>query len=130
MELYRKKSNQRWLWHAIDHEIHNVLAYHFGSRKYHVFKTLKTKLSLFDIDIFYSDDWGAYKKYLPVKKHIIGKRNTQAIERLNLTFGTRIKRLCRKIICFSKLKELHDTVIGLFINVTEFGNSIKSLSTF
>ena len=130
MELYWKKSNQRWLWHAIDHETHTVLAYHFGSRKHHVFKSLKKKLSCFDIDMFYTDDWGAYKKNLPATKHVIGKSNTQAIERLHLTFRTRIKRLCRKTICFSKLNQLHDTVIGLFINVTEFGNSINSLSTF
>jgi insertion element IS1 protein InsB len=89
---------------------------------------LKKKLSLFDIDIFYTDNRGAYKKHLPVTKHIIGK--SQAIERLHLTFRTRIKRLCRKTICFSKLKELDGAVIGLFINVTEFGNSIRSLSTF
>jgi insertion element IS1 protein InsB len=64
--------------------------------------------------------------------YIIGKSNTQtqAIEKLHLTFITRIKRLCRKTICFSKLKELDDAVIGLFINVIEFGNSIRSLSIF
>ena len=28
-----KKSNQRWLWHAIDHNTHAVLAYHFGQPK-------------------------------------------------------------------------------------------------
>jgi IS1 family transposase len=30
-----------WLWHAIDHATHTVLAYHFGSIKYHIFKALK-----------------------------------------------------------------------------------------
>jgi insertion element IS1 protein InsB len=29
---------------------------------------------------------------------------------------TRIKRLARRTICFSKSEILHDTVIGLFIN--------------
>jgi insertion element IS1 protein InsB len=29
---------------------------------------------------------------------------------------TRIKRLARKTICFSKSEEMHDGVIGLFIN--------------
>jgi insertion element IS1 protein InsB len=57
---------------------------------------------------------GAYKKYLLATKHIIGKNNTQAIERLHLTFRTRIKRLCRKTICFSKLKELDDAVIVIY----------------
>ncbi|WP_317112458.1 IS1 family transposase [Chroococcidiopsis sp. SAG 2025] len=32
-----------------------------------------------------------------------------------------IKRLVRKTICFSKTEEMHDIVIGLFINRYEFG---------
>src|SRR5919106_676471 len=40
----------------------------------------------------------------------------QQIERKHLTLRTRIKRLARKTICFSKSPELHDIVIGLFVN--------------
>jgi IS1 family transposase len=38
------------------------------------------------------------------KKHTysVRKRNTQKIERKHLTLRTRIKRLARKTICFSK----------------------------
>ena len=32
------KSNQRWLWHAVDHETNTVLAYVLGRRKDDVFK--------------------------------------------------------------------------------------------
>ncbi len=32
------KSNQRWLWHAIDHATSRVLAYVFGKRKDGVFQ--------------------------------------------------------------------------------------------
>ncbi len=35
------KSNQRWLWHAIDHATNTVIAYVFGHRKDVVFKKLK-----------------------------------------------------------------------------------------
>ena len=35
-----------------------------------------------------------------------------------------IKRLARKTICFSKLEEMHDIVIGLFINHYEFCNPV------
>jgi hypothetical protein len=35
--------------------------------------------------------------------------------------GTRIKRLMRKTICFSKSIQMHDIVIGLFVNRHEFG---------
>ncbi|AHA69221.1 Transposase (plasmid) [Shigella dysenteriae 1617] len=40
---------------------------------------------------------------------------TQRIERNNLTLRTRIKRLARKTICFSRSVEIHEKVIGTFI---------------
>ncbi|MBD2367916.1 transposase, partial [Leptolyngbya sp. FACHB-161] len=46
------------------------------------------------------------------------------IERKHLTLRTRIKRLARKTICFSKTEKMHDTVIGLFINRHEFGRAV------
>ncbi len=116
-----KKANQRWLWHAIDHHTGKVLAYVLGDRKDNVFLKLKELLEPFGIRQFYTDDWGAYGRHLPPEKHLIGKRNTQKIERKHLTLRTRVKRLTRKTICFSKLEKMHDIVIGLFINRYEFG---------
>lgn len=66
-------------------------------------------------------DWGAYSRHIDPAQHTIGKRNTQKIERKHLTLRTRIKRLVRKTICFSKSIQMHDIVIGLFINRFEFG---------
>ena len=43
------------------------------------------------------------------------------IERKLLTLRTRIKRLVRKTICFSKSTQLHDIVISLFVNRYTFG---------
>ena len=79
------KSNQRWLWYAVDHATNTVLAYVFGKRKDEVFKELKTLLEPFDIARYYTDNWGAYQRHLETDKHEIGKRNTQKIERKNLT---------------------------------------------
>jgi insertion element IS1 protein InsB len=115
------KSNQRWLWYAVDHATNIVLAYVFGKRKDEVFKELKALLEPFGISRYYTDDWGAYERHLEIGKHEVGKRNTQKIERKNLNFRTWIKRLTRKTICFSKLETMHDTVIGLLINKVEFG---------
>ncbi|MCW7553974.1 IS1 family transposase [Endozoicomonas gorgoniicola] len=53
-----EKSNQRWLWHAVDHATNTVLAYVFGKRKDEVFKKLKELLEPFGIKKFYTDDWG------------------------------------------------------------------------
>lgn len=118
------KSNQRWLWYAVDHKTNTVLAYVFGKRKDEVFRQLKKLLEPFGIQKFYTDDWGAYTRNLDENKHEVGKRNTQKIERKNLNFRTWIKRLARKTICFSKLEKMHDIVIGMLINKVEFGREI------
>ena len=119
-----KKENQRWLWHAIDHRSGKVLAYVFGNRKDEVFLQLKALLEPFGITRFYTDGWGAYERNLESDKQVVGKQNTQKIENKHLNLRTRIKRLVRKTICFSKTIKMHDIVIGLFINRYEFGLSI------
>jgi len=115
------KHHPRWLWHAIDHTSGEILAYVFGDRKDTVFLELKALLEPFGITRFYTDGWGAYERHLFSQQQVIGKENTQRIERKHLTLRTRIKRLVRKTICFSKLDKMHDIVIGLFINRYEFG---------
>jgi IS1 family transposase/transposase-like protein len=120
----QSKKHPRWLWHAIDHATGVVLAYVFGRRTDEVFLELKALLEPFGIRIFFTDDWGAYQRHLPEQQQVTGKANTQKIERKHLTLRTRIKRLARKTICFSKLDVMHDTVIGLFINRYEFGLAV------
>jgi insertion element IS1 protein InsB len=116
-----KKKDQRWLWHAIDHRSGKVLAYVCGRRNDEVFAQLNALLTPLGITRDHTDHWGAYARQLDPKVHNPGKRNTQQIERTHLTLRTRIKRLVRKTICFSKSIEMHDIVIGLFINRYEFG---------
>jgi IS1 transposase/MaoC like domain len=71
-----------------------------------------------------TDYWGAYTRHLDPDVHCPGKRNTQKIERKHLTLRTRIKRLVRKTICFSKTTQMHDIVIGLFVNRYAFGRAV------
>jgi insertion element IS1 protein InsB len=118
------KRKPRWLWHAIDHGSRKVLAYVFGRRQDEVFLQLKALLAPFGIPRFFTDRWGASARHLAPRTHVPGKRNTPQIERKHLTLRTRIKRLARKTICFSKSIELHDIVIGLFVNRYEFGRSV------
>ena len=98
-----------------------VLAYVFGRRTDEVFVQVKALLEPFGITRYHTDYWGAYTRQLDADAHNPGKRNTQKIERKHLTLRTRIKRLTRKTICFSRSIEMHDIVIGLFVNRYEFG---------
>lgn len=116
-----KKKEQRWLWHAIDHRSGKVLAYVFGRRRDEVFLKLKALLEPFGITRYYTDYWGAYMRHLDADEHEPGKRNTQKIARKHLTLRTRIKRLTRKTIYFSKSIRMHYIVIGLVVNRYEFG---------
>ena len=115
------KTQQRWLWHAIDHRSGVMLAYVCGSRQDDVFVQLKQLLTPFGIHHFYTDGAEVYQRHLAPEQHTVGKTYTQKIERKHLTLRTRIKRLVRKTICFSKSILLHDVVIGLFVNRYEFG---------
>lgn len=117
----QRKAQQRWLWHAIDHLTGVVLAYAFGSRADAVFVELKKLLKPFGLEHVYTDAAGVYERHLPATAHTVGKIYTQQIERKHLTLRTRIKRLARKTLCFSKSVFMHDTVIGLFVNRYEFG---------
>ena len=118
------KAPQRWLWHAIDPLTGAVLAYAFGSRADAVFVELKQLLKPFGLVHFYTDGAGVYERHLPASAHTVGKSHTQQSERTHLTLRTRIKRLARKTICFSKAVFLQDTVIGLFVNRYEFGTPV------
>jgi insertion element IS1 protein InsB len=119
-----RKANPRWLWHAIDHHTGKVLAYVFGRRKDEVFLKLQELLEPFGITTYYTDGWGTYERHLDAKQHQVGKANMQKIESKHINLRTRIKRLVRRTICFSKTERMHDLVIGLFINRYEFSRAI------
>ena len=119
-----KQVEPRWLWHAIDHHSGTVLAYVFGRRKDAVFLQLQALLEPFGITRFYTDGWGAYERHIAPEQHHVGKENTQKIESKHINLRTRIKRLVRRTLCFSKTERMHDLVIGLFINRYAFGRAI------
>lgn len=119
--FYHDKSHQVWLWWAIDHETNTPLAYTFGTREHKYLDELLILLKPFNIGNVYTDNNYAYSSRISDDKLIIGKKNTQHIERDHLTLRTRIKRLARKTICFSKGLETHKAVIGTFINIYFFG---------
>jgi len=120
----QNKNNQRWLWHAISHETGEVLAYIIDKHHDEALLKLKQLLKPFGIEQYFTDGWGGYDRHISSRNLSIGKENTQKIERKHLTLRTRLKRLVRKTICFSKSETMHDIVLGLFINRYEFGLAI------
>ena len=95
-----------------------------GHGKTEVFFQLQEYLRPFGISRFYTDNGGVYNRHLDPDSHEVGKQHTQKIERKHLTLRTRIKRLARKTICFSKSTRMHDIVLGLFVNRYEFARPL------
>jgi insertion element IS1 protein InsB len=117
----QKKDEHHWLWHVLDKATHRILAFVIGPHTDAVFEELYALLNPFRITHDYPDGWATYQTYFLADKHTRSKRGTQRIARKHLNLRTRIKRLARKTICFSKSCQMHDLVIGLCINRDEFG---------
>jgi insertion element IS1 protein InsB len=102
-----RKQHPRWLWGALDHQTGRILAYVCGRRENRALLKLKTLLAPFGIRRYYPDGWGAYRRPLDPRRQVVGKRRTQPLERKPLTLRTRIKRLVRKPLWFSKSIRIH-----------------------
>jgi insertion element IS1 protein InsB len=90
-----------------------VLAYVVGPRKDALFLKLKALLALLGISRYYTDRAGVYRRHLPPEQHTVGKLSMQKIERKPLTLRTRLKRLTRTTLCFSRSHVIHALLIGL-----------------
>lgn len=109
------KKQQHWLWYAFDTKRKQVVAHTFGPRTDETCRKLLDLLSPFHIVFFTTDDWGSYAREVESEKHLTGKIFTQRIERHNLNLRIHIKRLARKTTCFSRSFEIHEKVIGTYI---------------
>ena len=118
------KSQQYWLWWAIDHHTGVPLAYCFGTREHKHLDELLVLLASFHIEIVYADGNYAYKNHIHESCVVTGKRNTQRIERKHLSLRTWCSRLVRKGIRFSKCHLMHRIVLGLIINCRFWGRAL------
>ena len=114
------KENARWLWHALDHYTGKVLASVIGTRKDGMFLKLRALLAPLGITRYYTDKAGVYRRHLPPEQHMVGKLLLQKIERKHLTLRTRLKRLARKTLSFSRSRLMYDLLLGLYMNRVEF----------
>ncbi len=70
--------------------------------------------------VWMTDGWPLYESRLKGELHVISKRYTQRIERHNLNLRQHLARLGRKSLSFSKSVELHDKVIGHYLNIKHY----------
>ena len=116
------KRRQRWTWYGYDRQRRKVVAFVNERRTDAACRQLLQKLAGCRITRYHTDNWQSYAKFLPARRHRTGKEGTSRIERHNLNFRTRLKRLQRHTICYSKSAVVHDAVIKLYVHHSNVGN--------
>lgn len=112
----KRKEGKVWLVYAYSPEYNEIVAYVTGDRSAKTVKRLYEELAETEVGEFCTDEWRAFQKVLPAKKHQIGKQYTKHIEGVNTSFRARNRRLVRKTLCFSKDMKNHLSAINLMIN--------------
>jgi len=107
------KSRQRWLFYAYDRLRKTVVAHVFGERTLATLERLLSLLSAFEVVVWMTDGWPLYESRLKGKLHVISERH-------NLNLRQHLARLGRKSLSFSKSVELHDKVIGHYLNIKHY----------
>ncbi len=108
------KKQHRWLWYAWVPRLKRIIAHTFDRQNKETLRQLLTLLSRFNVAFWCTDKFCAYE-ILPKQKHVANKFYTQRIERENLNLINRLKRLNRKTLGYSKSSDMHDKIIGTFI---------------
>ena len=96
------KQKKVWLLYAICKNSREILAANWGKRNIRSIRALLKKLQGVEINFYCTGHWQAFAEVLPKEKHIVGKKYTKKIEGINTWFRTRLRRLVRRTVCFSK----------------------------
>lgn len=105
------KQKKVWLLYAICKQSGEILAANWGKRNKKSIKDLLKKLQEIAVNFYCTDNWRAFAEVLPKEKHILGKKYTKKIEGINTWFRTRLRRLVRRTVCFSKKLIYHYSIM-------------------
>lgn len=96
------KLNRIWVAYALDRKTRAVVGFRAGKRSKRTLAPLIDTLLLADASSIHTDGCDIYPRLIPAKLHHVKRFSTNGIERMNLTLRTRLKRLGRRTLCYSK----------------------------
>jgi len=106
------------------------VAWVIGGRDTATFQRLYDNIKHLENCIFYTDDWDAFAKVLPVDRHIIGKAHTTTIEQDNSNTRHHLGRMTRRTKVVSKKEEMIHASIKLWCALTDLSIFKVYQSTF
>lgn len=96
------KQNRVWVAYALDRSTKEVVGIRVGKRSKRMLKPLVDTLLFAAAKRIHTDGCDIYPTLIPANLHRVKRFATNGIERMNLTLRTRLKRLGRRTICYSK----------------------------
>lgn len=96
------KKNRMWVAYALDSRTKDIVGIGVGKRSKRMLQPLVDTLLLADAKCIHTDGCDIYPTLIPANLHRVKRFATNGIERMNLTLRTRLKRLGRRTICYSK----------------------------
>lgn len=98
----KSKKDEYCVIHAIDAKTGRHAGFVVGKRTKKNIAILVKKLLESGAKRIYTDGLNIYPALIPKRMHSVFAKCTNRIERFNLTLRTRVKRLSRKTLCFSR----------------------------
>ena len=109
-----KKKQKLWIWKVLCRDTGELIAWECGDRDKATLNKLLSKLSPWQVKLYYTDDWHAYKAVIPEKLLVQSKKETHRIEPNNNLMRHWFGRFRRKSIIVSKSVQMVDITIALF----------------
>ena len=116
-ELYtycHHKANECWIIYAINRTTGAVVDFCVGRRTKENVRMVVDSVLILSPKRIYTDKLNIYPPLIPKPLHKIFKYCTNKIERHNLTLRTRLKRLSRKTLCFSKSEVMLENCVKIY----------------
>ena len=119
MAFYRFKKKKCWIIKAYERQSGKTIAWVTDARDTSTFRRLYEKVQHLEKCLFYTDDWDAFAKVLPKKRHIVGKSGTVAIERDNSNTRHNLGRMTRRTKVVSRSVRMLNKTLKLWVNLRE-----------
>lgn len=108
------KNHEYWVIYAMDRRGKEIIEMTTGRRTSENIKKVIDKVLNFTPKKICTDRLNIYPSLIPKTIHQAGRRITNRIERHNLTLRTRLKRLSRNTICYSKKQDMLECCLKIF----------------
>jgi insertion element IS1 protein InsB len=119
--FYQVEKNKLWIIKAVDRRTGRTIAWVTGNRDAKTFKRLFDKFKHLTNCKFYTDNWDAFSKVIPIERHVIGKAHTITIEQDNSCTRHDMGRFTRKSKVVSQCELMVNLTLRLWHAVTVGG---------